>query len=119
MPKSLKRMMDELTPDLRAKLVRRLEELRDAEIDPELIEELDRIADQEKIEAMIWKTIDTIPDDDRPKLIAFANGSVTIAPGIAPLDHDQEKTLRARGLPEPDPQWTPTFWMYVPKAPMQ
>jgi len=59
---------------------------------------------------MRWLSIDTIPDDDRPKLIAMANGRVIIAPGVV--------EMTVAGTP-PDQQWRPTWWMYVPKAPMQ
>lgn len=59
-----------------------------------------------------WQTIDEIPANNRPKLIAFANGSVCIAPGIS-------SPSEIAGAPPPDAGWRPTFWMYVPKAPLQ
>lgn len=72
---------------------------------------------------MDWQTIDTIPDDDLPKLIAHANGAVCIAPGVAEsLSRQKLQALKEAGYikdAEPDPQWRATFWMYLPKAPMQ
>ena len=58
----------------------------------------------------MWQDIDTIPDDDTPKLIAFQNGEICIAHGMAKGPTEVTEDF--------DAGFTATHWMPLPAPPV-